>query len=125
MNLFQSGPVMLASGELSGFKIECDALSPRDWGCLAFMAVSLLPDFGEVVGVPRGGDMFAKALSMWITKGPRLVCDDVFTTGASIAKYMGEGDLGVVAFARNPPPPTIVPVFLYGAYSAKKLLEVE
>jgi hypothetical protein len=93
------------------FKIECDALTPEDWACLAYLGSSLVPKFGEVVGVPNGGLAFAEAMSHFSRRSrwprPRLVVDDVYTTGGSIRKIMREGDLALVAFARKPPPPDI------------------
>lgn len=111
IGLFQLGNFKLASGEVSMWKIECDALTEDDWDCLAAMAAKIVPYFGSVVGVPQGGLPFAKALRMYVTAGPRLVVDDVFTTGGSLRKIMQDGDLAVVAFARNPPPPWLCVVW--------------
>ena len=113
--LFCVGHHKLASGDLSDWKIECDALSFSDWEGLARMAVELLPNFGEVIGVPRGGLALAKAMRPWATDGKRLVVDDVFTTGGTIRKFMQRGDIGLVAFARKMPPSNIIPIFIYGA----------
>jgi hypothetical protein len=111
MNLFQLGLIKLSSGKPSLFKIECDALTPEDWACLAYLGSSLVPKFGEVVGVPNGGLAFAEAMSHFSRRSrwprPRLVVDDVYTTGGSIRKIMREGDLALVAFARKPLPPDI------------------
>jgi hypothetical protein len=73
VSLFQLGDFTLASGASSLWKIECDALTPEDWQALAQMAVEILPPFGEVVGVPRGGVPFADALRPFVTKYCRML----------------------------------------------------
>jgi len=37
MNLLMKEKVILNSGEISGFKIECDALTEKDWECLSLI----------------------------------------------------------------------------------------
>ena len=110
MNLFVPGRFVGVSGRELSYKIECDALTAQDWECLAVMAVSMLPGFGEVEAVPRGGVPFADALREHVTPGVRLrlLADDVWTTGASMtarrAPLFREVDMdwpmGVVAFSR-------------------------
>jgi orotate phosphoribosyltransferase len=113
-SLFQIGDFTLASGKSSLWKIECDGLTDEDWDCLAMLGWAKVPDFGSVVGVPRGGLKFAKAMEDYATAGPRLVVDDVFTTGESIRKVMRDGDLALVAFNRATTPP---PSWLYSIWS--------
>ncbi len=110
MALFQPGYFTLASGQPSLWKLEADTLTDDDWGVLAHLAYDRLPPYGEVRGVPRGGLPFAKALRAYSSGPdfPTLIADDVYTTGGSIRKIMREGDLAVVAFARNPTPPDIL-----------------
>ena len=105
-NLFQTGDFKLASGAKSNFKIECDALTEDDWQTLAMLIARNVGQFSEVIGVPRGGDQLACVLDKYRrTDGPRLIVDDVLTTGGSLAKYMTEPtDFGYVVFARGPLP---------------------
>lgn len=124
MNLFRLGQFTLHSGKLADWKIDCDALTIRDWAALAVMAVEILPPFGAVYGIPRGGIFFANALIPHITLGePILIADDVFTTGESMegAKewvkntYSKEatvlGILGIVAFSRGSTPAWVRSIF--------------
>ncbi len=110
--VFQLGDFVLASGQHSTWKVECDALTAEDWATLAAMAMEIFPDlrFCKAVGVPRGGIPFAEALASYATEGPVLVVDDVFTTGGSLAAVLAEhpGSLGLVAFARNQVPDGIM-----------------
>lgn len=102
-NLFETGNFILSSGQKSSWKIECDALTSDDWYTLATMIAERCGPFSEVIGVPRGGLQLAGMLQMFRTEeGPRLVVDDVYTTGNSIAKYAKVGDKVWVVFARNP-----------------------
>lgn len=118
MNLFQLGNFTLHSGQPSRWKIEMDALTPDDWGCLAVMMMDTLkpyPAFSEIIGVPRGGLPLARAfgecrLAMY-PRSPRLIVDDVLTTGKSITALMQPGDLGWVVFARGPCPPGVRALF--------------
>jgi orotate phosphoribosyltransferase len=105
-NLFQTGKFTLASGLKSDFKIECDALTDEDWDTIAFHLRDYAEEFGEVIGVPRGGLKLARALQKFCdsgnVSGPRLVVDDVITTGGSIRKLMTRPtDVGLVLFARD------------------------
>lgn len=110
MNLFIKSNFILSSGQKSGFKIECDALTNEDWECLAHLASEILPDFKEVVSVPTGGDKFAKQLNAYCKDDkslPILICDDVLTTGGSMAQKRQEIEgkvIGVVAFSRGQTP---------------------
>lgn len=57
--LFIKGDFVSAAGKLLDYKIDCDKLTLGDWKCLAYIASKRLPRFGRVIGVPRGGLMFA------------------------------------------------------------------
>lgn len=113
-NLFKLGVFALASGGKSFFKIDCEALTPTDWDCLARLAVERVPPFGLVHGVPDGGLPFATALLPYARPWSRrvLVAEDVWTTGGSMLHHIADlqaergylsGDIcGIVAFARGP-----------------------
>ena len=119
MHLFQTGNFTLHSGEWSGFKIECDALNEQEWSTIAFI-VSQRFTFSNVIGIPRGGLMFAEALKPYATNHvdhPWLIVDDVLNTGGSMETErqklgeLGKTVYGVVAFARRRCPDWIYPVF--------------
>jgi len=127
VNLFQYGPVRLASGVESNFKIECDALTDDDWECLAAMIADRVPSFDEVVGVPTGGEPLAQALKPYCLRNTGmgvayrlLVVDDVWTTGRSMMDFCCEleherqGPLDIkqaVVFARTSPPLSVMALF--------------
>jgi hypothetical protein len=112
MELFKCGAIRLKSGDLSNFKVECEAFSDRDWDCLARIIQERAPLFGAVVGVPRGGLPLQRALEPYATgrtSDPLLIVDDVYTRGTSIRKerdrqleHWTGPIIGVVIFARNP-----------------------
>jgi orotate phosphoribosyltransferase len=105
MSFLQLGNFKLASGLESKFRIECDNLDEGDWECLAYLASRTISPFGSVIGIPTGGFSFARAMEKYATKGPRLIVDDVFTTGGSLLKFMTPYDIrACVAFARARPP---------------------
>jgi orotate phosphoribosyltransferase len=114
MNLFQYGYFLLASGEVSKWKLECDALTPQDWNSLAHMIKDKAGRFGSVIGVPRGGTPLATALIPHATVGPRLIVDDVWTTGGSMIPLLREGDIGFVVFARGPLSHGVKALFIAG-----------
>jgi hypothetical protein len=94
------------------WKIECDDLTAESWAALALMASRILPSFGSVEGVPRGGLAFADALRPYATGGLVLIADDVGTTGKSMEDMRaGRDAIGIVAFARGPLPRWIGAVF--------------
>lgn len=117
--LFQTGDFTLASGQKSSWKIECDALSPAEWDGLAAMLADLLPPFGRVYGVPTGGEPLMDALYPYRSgagMGTTLVVDDVWTTGASMARYIEASHhpgriVRAVVFARVPTPPDVLALF--------------
>lgn len=117
MNLFQTGAFRLNSGILSPLKIECDALRESDWAALAYIITSKFI-FRDVVGIPTGGLLLQEALRPYATHSdehPLLLVDDVLTTGGSMErmreKLIAPDIIGVVVFARNPPPAWIHPIF--------------
>lgn len=110
--LFQCGEFVLASGVQSSFKIECDALTDDDLACLAELLSERLPPFGSVEGVPRGGLRLAELMAFYITDGPLLVVDDVWTTGVSMLNHLyPRYGIGAVIFARAETPEWVTPLF--------------
>lgn len=121
MSLFELGPFKLPSGQVTHFKIECDVLTENDWAALARLAVELLPPFGHVEGVPRGGIPFANALEQYVVPGSNtlLIADDVWVTGVSMRRHLESVDregrkvLGIVGFTRSITMPAWVKPLLY------------
>ena len=112
MRLFQLGNFKLHSGQRSFFKIDCDYLIDSDLECLAKIASEFLPKFGTVVGIPSGGLLFAEKMRAYSTSlYPRLLVDDVYTTGRSMEDFQRGGDIGLVIFAREKCPNWIYPIF--------------
>lgn len=104
-NLFRLVGSILHSGAQSTYRIDCTALDPRDVACLAIVALDLVPAFGTVEGVPRGGLQLAKALEPYATSGPLLIVDDVCTTGRALEVHRnGREAVGLVIFARGAVP---------------------
>lgn len=105
--LFQYGTFRLHSGQLTTWKVECEALTRDDWQALAAIIAEHIA-FRAVEGIPRGGLPLAHALEPYATAGaahPLLIVDDVGTTGASLeAHRAGREALGLVVFARGPMP---------------------
>ena len=110
MNLFVKETFTGHSGDELHWKIECDALSEKDWDCLAYMASTLMPSFSRAVGVPTGGIPFADALNRYADENAQmwLIVDDVWTTGGSIAEFKSqfsaeelEKSITLVAFNRS------------------------
>jgi len=69
-DLFRLGSFTLHSGDTSGWKLDCDALTEGDLRCLAWLLAERLPAFGEVEGVPTGGTRLAEAVKTY----SRCVC---------------------------------------------------
>jgi hypothetical protein len=118
--LFRFGWFELASGKFSHFKLECDAVAPEEWHSLARIAVPILPTFGFVIGVPRGGLAWANIFQHYVTPGAKkvLVVDDVWTTGGSMTHEAQRNSLieptawhGIVLFARGPVPKNVTALF--------------
>ena len=108
MSLFHKGAFVSHSGLPLTWKIECDALTPDDWDCIASVVARKF-QFRKAVGVPQGRLAFARALQQYVTPGTQLVLavDDVLTTGASLAglretlEKEGSQVIGVVLFSRG------------------------
>lgn len=118
MNLFQRGNFTLSSGAVSGYKIECDALSDADWEALALMVREMVGMFSSVEGVPRGGLKLAERLQPFCRPGcfRHLIVDDVLTTGRSmeVAAHgvnLGNPVIGAVVFARGQCPTWVKALF--------------
>lgn len=122
MSLFEFGQFTMASGRESRFKIECDAVTPEQWASFASLARPLLPAYGRVIGVPRGGVYWASCFAQWVTPGSRrvLMVDDVWTTGGSMVRCVldhrthglqGDPWHGLVLFARGPVPSHVTALF--------------
>lgn len=108
--LFELGGFTLPSGKTTDFKIECDVLTEDDWKALALLATKVLPPFGRVEGVPRGGLAFASALGRYVTPNQygTLIADDVWVSGLSMERHRaGREAVGIVAFARAPVAPWV------------------
>jgi len=115
--LFRLGDFVSHSGIPMHWKIECDALTDRDWECLAYLAAQLLPAFGSVEGVPVGGIKFANALQQYVTVGPHLIADDVTSTGQSLEQARnGRQAIGVAAFSRGACPAWVIPIFTWSGF---------
>src|SRR5690242_13489118 len=119
MGLFNFGDFCLHSGRVSDFKIDCDAMTDEDVRALAAVIRKRLPSFRAVVGIPRGGLRFAKALRPFATgrdADPVLIVDDVCTTGESLEaaweEFLGEPVVGAVLFARRHLPWWAMAVFV-------------
>lgn len=112
----QLADIVLASGARSSFKIEADDLALEELQAAAALLAKILPPFGTVSGVPRGGGRLATALAFYATEGPLLIVDDVWTTGGSMMRHRAtfpddELCIGVVLFARGPVPPSVTALF--------------
>lgn len=126
--LFQYGDFKSAAGLPLAWKIECEALTPDDWACIAKVGAANLEPFGSVIGVPSGGWELAHALRPYVNPSSTttLFVDDVWTTGTSMYNYvnrinelMGKDGYafnddwkGFVAFARGSYPVDRVMAFL-------------
>lgn len=84
MSLFEYGKFISHSGLELPWKFDADFLTPMDLASLALIVKDRI-QFGQVVGVPRGGLRFAEALRPYGQIGqPTLIVDDVLTTGRSM-----------------------------------------
>ncbi len=111
-NLFIKERFQMHAGGFSDFKIECDALTEKDYKTLAFL-VSNKIKFKKVYGIPRGGLPFEYALKEYEDENATtiLIADDVLTTGKSIVDhqellikehgYKAEDIQSIVVFARG------------------------
>lgn len=118
-NLFQRGSFRLASGIVSPYKIECDALTADDLDTIALLISERVPKFNWAEGVPTGGLRLAEHINKYATddhRDPVLIVDDVWTTGSSMTTYrnrfLNAPTIGAVIFARNKPEPWVTSLFL-------------
>jgi len=92
--LFQDGDFTSHAGLPLKWKLECDAISPNEWRCIAKMIMDYQTEpFRAAVGIPRGGVPLGFALNAYATDNPDhklLICDDVYTTGTSFKEYCEE-----------------------------------
>ena len=100
-----------SGGELH-WKIECDAIFPNEWKCIARMIMEYEKrPFQAAIGIPRGGVELGRWLNEYSTQNPDdpyLICDDVLTTGGSFDEFVEENFkdkkyFGWCVFARNKP----------------------
>jgi hypoxanthine phosphoribosyltransferase len=113
--MFEHGAFTLHSASKSNFRIDCTSLTWFDYESLAAMVAPRLKPFGQVYGIPRGGLRFARALERYETIGPRLVVDDVLTTGTSMEAERMYRDQGVVIFSRT----KNVPDWIHAIFTAE------
>lgn len=118
MTLFKSGDFTLHSGNRVDWIIDCNFLSSEDINTLALIGSKILPPFGTVLPVMRGGLRLAIALSKYGQDGGRLlIAEDVVTTGQSMEDVRdGRDAIGICIFARGPVPSWVTPIWsLYNA----------
>jgi len=122
--LFQEQDFVGHSGDPLTWKIECDALFPSEWKCIAKMIIECeTRPFRAAVGIPRGGLELSRWLNEYSTQNdsdPYLICDDVLTTGGSMNDFTDQyfrnrephDYFGWVVFARTQPQEWIKTLFL-------------
>ncbi len=111
------------SGFQLPWKINCDSLTDDDLASLARIVAGKFR-FSKVIGIPRGGIRFSRALRPYCKSGAQtLIVDDVMTTGQSMEEmrenFSGEflAPVGVVIFARGPVPDWISPIFVVKSWT--------
>jgi len=112
IELFQEGDFISHAGNKLPWKIECDAITIEGWTALARMIMEYQTEpFYKARGIPRGGVPLELALNKYASGNKEhkvLVCDDVYTTGASFREYCNSPDTmwayKWVIFARKPIP---------------------
>ena len=115
--LFNYGKFTGAGGQELNWKIDCDSLTQGDFDAIADIAVTKLPAFSKVVGVPRGGIFLAQSLNKYCSKEATitLVVDDVWTTGHSMKTFVADHQInnwnGFVIFSRGVLSPNIECLF--------------
>ncbi len=110
MDLFQKQKFTSHAGIPMEWKIEMDAVSDKEWDCLASMIMDYQKKpFSKVVGIPRGGIKLQNALQKYSSgdaSDPWLVVDDVYTTGTSFREFCTTKETmdayKWVVFARQP-----------------------
>tara|TARA_Y100000590_G_scaffold325251_1_gene368970 strand:- start:589 stop:1038 length:450 start_codon:yes stop_codon:yes gene_type:complete len=121
MELFQKIDFTSHSGLDLKWKIEMDALSHKEWECIAQMIIELSQPFREAVGIPRGGNVLGKLLNKHGTgnrEDPICIVDDVLTTGESMNEFKTKRHwrepckyIGWVVFARAKCPDWVTALF--------------
>ena len=116
-NLFRLGLFRLHSGDLSTWKIDCEALSDNDIRTLATI-IECRFEFSQAVGIPKGGLRLAEELNLrpHTPGAPVLIVDDVLTTGNSMEekrREIGGTPIGVVIFSRGLCPSWVYPIFAF------------
>ena len=113
MSLFQEGEFTGHSGGQLKWKIECDALEIDDWKCLATMILDYEKrPFQAAIGIPRGGVMLGSFLNHYSSQNPKdpyLICDDVLTTGGSMAEVTHSPES--YYYMHSPAPPRLLHIF--------------
>ena len=121
--LFQEQDFIGHSGDPLTWKIECDALFPTEWKCIAKMITeNETRPFRAAIGIPRGGLELSRWLNEYATQNdddPYLICDDVLTTGGSMDYFADQyfrnrrphHYFGWVVFARTQPKEWIKALF--------------
>lgn len=111
--IFIKGKFLSHSGFPLPWKIDVDSLGDMDFKCLAWLGSRIIGPFSEVEGIPRGGLRFAQVLQAYKGKeGPKLIVDDVLTTGKSMENArMGMPAKGLVIFNRGIKPPWVESIF--------------
>ena len=111
MDLFQEYNYVGHAGGNFTWKIECDALTVKEWQVLANLILHYEKrPFRIAVGIPTGAVELGNLLNQHATGEPHhpvLVVDDVYTTGTSFkefkeANYKDEHIIQWVCFARKP-----------------------
>ena len=91
VDLFQKVDFKSHAGLDLSWKIEMDALSDKEWMCIAHMIVELSDPFQAAIGIPRGGLKLSGYLNDYGStqreSDPYLIVDDVMTTGGSMEEY--------------------------------------
>lgn len=115
-NLFISKSFTSHSGLALDWKIDCDALTDEDIATIAMVIAKHVPAFGNVRGIPRGGNRLKMALYQYESKTSThlLLVDDVLTTGRSMELERAKFSCpvhGAVIFSRGPCQDWVWPVF--------------
>jgi len=110
-DLFEAGEFISHAKLKLNWKIECDAIRPKEWHVLAQIIKEFEPQpWRKAVGIPRGGISLGNALDKYSTNNPNdpiLIADDVYTTGTSFKEFIKEfyPDVATIqwcVFARKP-----------------------
>ena len=126
--LFSEQDFVGHSGDELHWKIECDALFPSEWKCIARMIMEYEKrPFQAAIGIPRGGVELGRWLNEYSTGNPDhpyLIVDDVLTTGGSMNEFREEHfkekkSFGWVAFARKKPQPWVNALFQMPNYEIR------